>query len=124
MPIFIDPEDLIEIKVRILNNLHNISIIDEDDEQENSYLIICMASGRDFETMSRILEDATVINHVNGERLLRMRILLKQIILCFFKSWNLVDEDKRIIPINEDTVGSMDYKLVKTLAMKWIKITR
>lgn len=124
MSIFIDPNDTFEIRLRILQNKTRLLILDENDEREGSYLLICKATGRDFDNMSHILENTTVINHINGDRLLRSRILFKQIILRFFKSWNLLDENQNIIPITEEILGRMNYKLVTALAKKWIRETR
>jgi hypothetical protein len=74
--------------------------------------------------MSSIIEDATIINSVTGNPLLRTSVLCKNIITSFFSVIKIKDGD------NEETfypdphnVGLMRYELVKALSKKWLEMT-
>jgi hypothetical protein len=101
--------------------LIGVNILPESNLETQT--LTCLVSGRDFDNMSKILENASIINHINGETLVRKSVFYRSIILKFFKSWNLYDENNQMIPIDNNTIGKMHDSLVRALAKKWLKIT-
>lgn len=86
--------------------------------------LICKARGRDFDTMSKILEDSTVLNSVNGTAMLRVSNFYKLIIKNFIKEMYLItDDNKEEIIINSDNINSIHYNLVKAISKKWMALT-
>jgi hypothetical protein len=130
MSIFVNPEETfpIVVKLKIKNEIDgvitSIKICKPEEEGDDIISLICDAKGRDFETMSQILEEATIINAVTGNPMVRTYILCKLIILSFFKSWNLKDsETGKLIPINNDNIGKTRHEIVRALAQEWLKLT-
>jgi hypothetical protein len=130
MSIFIDPEQTFEIIVKFVlkggvnDTSSSIKILKDDEEHPDQIELSCDVSGRDFDTMSKILEEATIINSVTGAPMVRISVFCKLVILYFFKSWNLNDsESGKQVPINQDTIGKMRYELVKELTSKWLDLT-
>lgn len=125
MSIFVDRNKffIIEIIGRYIydNNSDNIGFkIDKDGD----VTIKASASGRDFETMSKIIEDASIINSVNGKPLLRSSVFCKSILLSFFRELQVSSEhENSVYPMNKDLVNKMQYDIVKNLATKWLEIT-
>jgi hypothetical protein len=101
-----------------------VKVLPDDTEEKDTHTIVCDVKGRDFGTFSRVMEQATIINHVTGEPMARISILAQQVLLNFFTDWNLKDDETgEKIPINLENVQSMNYNLVKNLAYKWLRIT-
>ena len=130
MSIFIDPNQTfpITVKLKITGKIDDIAtsikILKPDEEGDDVLEIVCDVTGRDFDTMSKILEEATIINAVTGNPMVRISVFCKLIVLNFFKSWNLKDsETNRQIPINLETLGKMRYEIVKALAKEWVRVT-
>jgi hypothetical protein len=74
--------------------------------------------------MSNIIEEATIINSVTGNPLLRTSVFCKNIITNFFSVIKIKDGD------NEETyypdsnnVSMIRYELVKALSKKWLEMT-
>ena len=130
MSIFIDPNQTfpITVKLKITGKIDDIAtsikILKPDEDGDDVLEIVCDVTGRDFDTMSKILEEATIINAVTGNPMVRISVFCKLILLKLFKSWNLKDsETNRQIPINLETLGKMRYEIVKALAKEWVRIT-
>lgn len=86
--------------------------------------LICKAKGRDFDTMSKILEDSTVLNSINGSAMLRVSNFYKLVIKNFIKEIYLVTENSNEeIIINSDNINSIHYNLVKAISKKWMSLT-
>lgn len=80
--------------------------------------------GRDFETMSKIIEECSIINSVTGKPLLRSSLLCKLILLNYFKKIEIESkEENSVIVVNKDSVNKLHYDIVKFLAMKWLEFT-
>jgi hypothetical protein len=95
-----------------------------EESDDDTVSLICDAKGRDFETMSNILEEATIINAVTGNPMVRTFVLCKLIILSFFSSWNLKDaETGNVVPITSENIGKTRHEIVRALAQEWLKIT-
>lgn len=127
MSVFIsdDPIELelhFKTKLNTSGQLISVKIVADNIDPETKTLK-CLVSGRDFDNMSRILENATIINHINGETLVRKSVFYRAIILKFFQSWNLYDEKNQMIPIENHIVSKMHDTLVRALAKKWLRIT-
>lgn len=127
MSVFVSDE-LFEIKVFFKPNLNSagqlVSVtILPDDKLPDTQSLKCWAAGRDFENMSRILENTTYINHINGDTLIRRSVFYRSIVLRFFKSWNLYDTNGNMIPIENHIINKMHDSLVRELAKQWLKLT-
>jgi hypothetical protein len=131
MSIFVNPEETFPIIIRFkIKNIVNevitsVKILKPSEESdEDTISLICDAKGRDFETMSNILEEATIINAVTGNPMVRTFVLCKLIILSFFTTWNLKDaETGNIVPITSENIGKTRHEIVRALAQEWLKIT-
>jgi hypothetical protein len=87
--------------------------------------------------MSAIIEEATIINAVTGNPLLRTSVLCKLVIVSFFSTIKLIkkveeenEEGEVVIVDNEEifypdksNVGQIRYELVKALTKKWLEAT-
>ncbi len=125
MSIFIDPAKRFEIKL----NCDEVK-----DEQGNllcykihsngSSQIVCEAKGRSFHDMSNIIEEATIINSVTGNPLLRTSVLCKKVISTFFSSIKVINgEETQVFYPDPNSVNHMRYELVKELTSKWLDLT-
>jgi len=127
MSVFISKDPFeIEIYFRPIINASGqlISIIIlPDNTKPDTQILKCLVVGRDFDNMSRILESASIINHINGETLVRKSVFYRSIILKFFQAWNLYDENGNMVPIENHIVGKMHDTLIRALAKKWLKVT-
>ncbi len=131
MSIFVNPEETFPIIIRFkIKNVVNevitaVKILKPNEESDDDTVsLICDARGRDFETMSNILEEATIINAVTGNPMVRTFVLCKLIILSFFSSWNLKDaETGNVVPITSENIGKTRHEVVRALAQEWLKIT-
>ncbi len=131
MSIFVNPEETFPVIIRFkIKNVVNdvitsVKILKPSEEADDETIsLICDAKGRDFETMSNILEEATIINAVTGNPMVRTFVLCKLIILSFFSSWNLKDaETGNIVPINSENIGKTRHEIIRALAQEWLKIT-
>lgn len=127
MSVFVsdDPIELTVYFKSIVNSSGQLIsvIILKDDSEVGSQTLKCQVLGRDFDNMSRILENASIINHINGETLVRRAVFYRAIILRFFKTWNLYDSSNNMIPIENHIIGKMHDTLVRALAKKWLKMT-
>jgi hypothetical protein len=131
MSIFVNPEETFPVIIRFkIKNVVNevitaVKILKPSEESDDDTIsLICDAKGRDFETMSNILEEATIINAVTGNPMVRTFVLCKLIILSFFSSWNLKDaETGNVVPITSENIGKTRHEIVRALAQEWLKIT-
>lgn len=131
MSIFVNPEETFPVIIRFkIKNVVNevitaVKILKPNEESDDDTVsLICDARGRDFETMSNILEEATIINAVTGNPMVRTFVLCKLIILSFFSSWNLKDaETGNVVPITSENIGKTRHEIVRALAQEWLKIT-
>jgi len=131
MSIFVNPEETFPVIIRFkIKNVVNevitaVKILKPSEESDDDTIsLICDAKGRDFETMSNILEEATIINAVTGNPMVRTFVLCKLIILSFFTTWNLKDaETGNIVPITSENIGKTRHEIVRALAQEWLKIT-
>lgn len=125
MSILIDKNKLfvVEIKGNYIYDSFNNNIgfkIKEDGEVK----ILALASGRDFERMSKIIEDASIINAVTGKPLLRSSVFCKSIVVSFFREIQVNSEQENsAYPVNIDLVNRLQYDIVKNLATKWLELT-
>jgi len=127
MGIFVNPNNIFEIEVYFNEKFINeipVGIVILEKENSECSKILCQAKGRDFETMSKILEDATILNSVNGSPMLRISIFYKLIIRNFIKEiYILEDTNKTKVNITSESINNLNYDIVKSIAKKWMKIT-
>lgn len=127
MSIFVDAGKRFELKLNcnIIKNENGEVLFYKIDPNGKSE-ISCDVKGRNFEDMSNIIEEATIINSVSGNPLLRTSILCKLIITRFFSSIRIKDEDEDEIQVfypDPNSVGHIRYELVKALSKKWLEMT-
>jgi hypothetical protein len=127
MSIFVDPKITFPIKVRFIeecnenNEVINVKILKENEkENPNEKQIICYARGRDYDTMSKILEETTIINHISGKPMIRSKMFRYKIMENFILKWNVLDENKEMMPMNPENINKMFYSLVKKITDKWL----
>jgi hypothetical protein len=86
--------------------------------------ISCKYVGRSFSKMSKVIEDASIINSVTGKPLLRTSILCKLVVSNFIKSIIIKDGiSEEVIEVNSDNVNYMQYDIVKEIAKRWLEMT-
>lgn len=131
MSVFVDPTDTFELFVKYRVNrdergkVVSTTILPDDYEGSDAVTLMCDCAGRDFNTMSFVLEEATVINHTNGSPMLRRGVLYRQVIVNFIKAWNLRDNTTgNAVQITPQVVGAMRDELVRALAKKWLLKTK
>ena len=74
--------------------------------------------------MSNIIEEATIINSVTGNPLLRTSVLCKNIIASFFSVIRIKDGDSEETYYPDlNNVNMIRYELVKALSKKWLEMT-
>lgn len=125
MSILVDKNKVLEITV------NGNYIFDEKTQQKkfkesengNTLITICYVD-RDFDSMSKIIEDCSIINAVTGKPLLRASLFIKRVASSYIKRLIIKSdtEDMEII-INQDTIARMHYDFVKFIASKWLEIT-
>lgn len=138
MSVFVDNNRLIDIfiKVKFVKKINDdekeeidfVKVVKNSEDsvlKENEYLedINCKAKQRDFDTMSRVLEESTIINHINAQPMIRMWVFRKLIMLYFFKEWNIKDINGKVAEINSDNISKMHYVIVKELTDIWTEKT-
>ena len=138
MSIFVDPSKrfIIEILFDELLSPSN-DVIGYKINLNGSCKAVCEAKGRNFAEMSAIIEEATIINAVTGNPLLRTSVLCKLVIASFFSTIKVIkkveeenEEGEVVIVDNEEVfypdknnVGQMRYEVVKALTKKWLETT-
>lgn len=125
MSIFVDAGKRFELKI-------NCTIIRDANDDVLCYKIdpngkcevVCDVKGRNFSDMSNIIEEATIINSVTGNPLLRTSVLCKSIITNFFSVIKIIDgENEETYYPDPHNVNIMRYELVKALSKKWLEMT-
>ena len=130
MSIFVDPNQTFKISIKFKEvyspegDAVGLKIL-PDDTQEEFLECVCEAKGRDFDNMSSVMEACTVINHHTGKPIIQISKFCKMIILRFFVSWNIYEssESNDPVPINNENIGNVHYKIVRALARKWLLMT-
>jgi hypothetical protein len=125
MSIFVDAGKRFELKIRcqIIKNESGEVICYKMDSNGNCE-ISCDVKGRNFSDMSNIIEDATIINSVSGNPLLRTSVLCKNIVTNFFSVIKIKDgENEETYYPDAHNVNMMRYELVKALSKKWLEMT-
>ena len=125
MSIFVDAVKRFELKIRcqIIKNESGEVICYKMDSNGNCE-ISCDVKGRNFSDMSNIIEDATIINSVSGNPLLRTSVLCKNIVTNFFSVIKIKDgENEETYYPDAHNVNMMRYELVKALSKKWLEMT-
>jgi hypothetical protein len=125
MSIFVDAGKRFELKLfcNIVKN-ENGDILCYKIDPSGQCEISCDVKGRNFADMSNIIEDATIINSVTGNPLLRTSVLCKNIITNFFSVIKIRDgENEETYYPDPHNVSMIRYELVKALSKKWLEMT-
>ena len=82
----------------------------------------------DYDEMSYIREESTVINQRNAMGMLWMKLYRKMVLARLCVEWNLVEEivgdgESEIVPlqINEETAGRMNEQILVEIVNRWAK---
>ena len=125
MSIFVDAGKRFELRLKcniVKNDDGDILCYKIDSKGECD--IVCDVKGRNFSDMSNIIEEATIINSVTGNPLLRTSVLCKSIVTNFFSVIKIIDgENEEIHYPDSHNVNLMRYELVKALSKKWLEMT-
>lgn len=97
-----------------------VKILKEDDPDAQK--LICQARGCDYDTMSQIMEQVTVINHYTGKPMIRSKMFFRLMLLNFFVSWNATGVDGNSRPITNESVGEVHDRIARAIIAKYIKI--
>jgi hypothetical protein len=128
--IFVDPNDLFQVKVRYLplfdetGRQTGVRVLPSGADPEGFKELTCQCRGRDFETMSMVLQESTVINHRTHEPMVSVRVFCRMVVLAFFVDWDAVhDESGEPIELAPDAVRYMHHSLVRSLVRNWLAAT-
>ena len=125
MSIFVDAGKRFELILNctIIRDKNNDVLCYKIDQNGKSK-IVCDVKGRNFADMSNIIEEATIINSVTGNPLLRTSVLCKNILSNFFSVIKIkTEENEEVFYPDPHNVNSMRYELVKALSKKWLEMT-
>lgn len=125
MSIFVDPNETFTIGMyykELRNNNNELESIDVSEDFKDGYKkITTKFSQASADVFSKILEEATIVNHVSQEPIMRTRVLRDYVLSELMKSWDVVDDDGEVIPININTVGSLNIIVANYLFLNYIK---
>jgi hypothetical protein len=125
MGIFVN-NNLFEIEIfykEIFNNGSSVSIKVLNQYEEGAYKIVCKAKGRDFETMSKILEESTILNSITGSPMLRVSQFYKLVVRNFIKEMKVYAETTENVEVTGENISNLYYDIVKNIAKKWMILT-
>lgn len=124
MSIFVDENDVFPVKIyykefRDDNGaLIYTDVSDEPlDDWDELEAYFCQPSVAVFST---ILEEATVLNSLSQKPVVRTRVLRDLTLLYLMKSWSVKGIDDQVVPINEQTIGQLDFKIANELFLQYI----
>jgi hypothetical protein len=101
-----------------------LKVLPDDSKVEGAVQMCVRCVGRDFDTMSLVMEESAIINHRNHEVLVRMRNFVQYCMAAFFRSWDLRNaETNEPLPLSADAIKYIHYDVAKALVKKWVKAT-
>lgn len=125
MGIFVN-NNLFDIKIYYKEIYHNdilVSVKILNNYEDGAFTILCKAKGRDFETMSKILEESTILNSITGSPMLRISQFYKLVVRNFIKKMIISSEIDEEIDITAENINNMHYDIVKNISKNWMMIT-
>ena len=125
MGIFVN-NNLFDIKIYYKEIYHNdilVSVKILNNYEDGAFTILCKAKGRDFETMSKILEESTILNSITGSPMLRISQFYKLVMRNFIKKMIISSEIDEEIDITAENINNMHYDIVKNISKNWMMIT-
>lgn len=138
MSIFVDASKRFQISINFDEvKTENGDLICYKFSEDGSNTVVCDVKARNFADMSHIIEEATIINSVTGNPLLRTSVLCKLVVSTFFSSVKVitrtqetdskgkvtVSENEEVFYPDKNSVNNMRYELVKILTKKWLELT-
>ena len=94
-----------------------------DKFETDACQLVCKAKGRDFETMSKILEESTILNSITGSPMLRISQFYKLVVRNFVKKMTIKAEVDEEVEVTAENINNIHYDLVKNIAKKWMIVT-
>jgi len=125
MGIFVN-NNLFDIEIYYKEIYHNdifVSIKVLDKFENGTFKLVCKAKGRDFETMSKILEESTILNSITGSPMLRVSQFYKLVVRNFIKKITIESEINEEVEVTAENINNMHYDLVKNIAKNWMIVT-
>jgi len=123
MGIFVDEKDTFPIKIyykEFKDDFGNLIYTDVSNEYIEGWdeieAFFCQPSSSVF---SSIIEDATVLNSLNQKPVIRTRTLRDLTLLYLMKKWSVKQNDLDM-PINEETISKLDFKISNELFLQYI----
>ena len=138
MSIFVDASKRFQISINFDEvKTENGDLICYKFSESGSNTVVCDVKARNFADMSLIIEEATIINSVSGNPLLRTSVLCKLVVSTFFSSVKVItrtqetdnegevtlSENEEVFYPDKNSVNNMRYELVKILTKKWLELT-
>ena len=125
MSIFVDASKRFQISINFDEvKTENGDLICYKFSENGTNTVVCDVKSRNFADMSHIIEEATIINSVTGNPLLRTSVLCKKVISTFFSSIKVINgEETQVFYPDPNSVNHMRYELVKALTKRWLEVT-
>lgn len=100
------------------NGLHKFDY----PKKDNSYKVLYLARTPSFDLVSRMLEEATYINHITGEPFVRTSLLYREIFTKAIVSVNFQDNDLlEEIDVSKADLSKINYNLVKIICKDYMR---
>lgn len=123
MGIFVDENNTFPIKIwykEFFDNFGNLIYTDVSNEElpgwDELEAYFCQPS---ISVFSHILEESTVLNALNQKPVIRTRVLRDLSLLYLMKKWSATKDDLPV-PINEQSIGAMDFKVANELFLQYV----
>jgi len=123
MGIFVDENDLFPIKIwykEFRDDDGDLIYTDVSSEEKDGWdELECFFCQPSVGIFSHVLEEATVLNALNQKPVIRTRILRDLSLIYLMKKWSARHNDAPV-PINEETINSLDFKIANEIFLQYI----
>ncbi len=99
-------------------NITDFEVHEGEDKEDYKNFTGIFIPGN-FEQMSLIREEASVINHINEKSVLLLRIFCPKIIHHLCKEWNLVNDNGEPLRIHEECAKQMHEHFLSRIIEEW-----
>lgn len=125
MNIFVDKNIIFESSFKFdLKKDINENVCGYKINENGKFSLSFKFKGRDFESMSKIIEDSSIINSYNGKPLLRTSVFIKAIFNTYIIEVSIIENEHiRNFPIQNDSINLVHYDFVKMIVSKWLELT-
>ncbi len=124
MNIFIDKQQFESHIFFDLKKDDNENICGFKTSENGRFKLSFKFKGRDFESMSKIIENSSIVNSFDGKPFLRTSIFIKSIFLAYIFEISIIEEDSvQKFIVNEELLNKLHYDFVKIIVSKWLNLT-